>query len=495
MFIFVSVFVALLVLVLIKYKRAKCKVGFTLLIPVLLLSSTYFIFDNTFFRVLNLFVIPGLIFAMIIMITDEKEKEASFVSKFWALLFGGIELVDDVGESLKWSDENTTFKKVMKGIVFSLPLVLIIIVLLASADSVFYSIFGTIAENFFAGSLPVNIVRLALVGVLFFYFAGFMLNIVENDTKYNDVNKVQRKMGIEISRFNVNVALTMLNIIYLIFSVIQFTFLFTDVAAAEGFNHASYARQGFFQLTLVSLINIVMIYVSTVNEGNEDTDVSEVKSKKYAKIMNVLMCGFTVVIIISSFYRMHLYEAAFGYTYLRLFVYFILITELIMMVPTVMFILGARLKLLRSYILIFAAMYLVINFANIDRLIARRNIDRYFGGNTSVSIDAWYLRDSVGVDALLQMERLLDSSDERARRAVYDYFRYHNARMERRSFSWQEANISRSRARMELRRIMSSQRFREVSAEVNSRIELDNRERREYNQRIIRGGDFYEGNW
>ncbi|MCL2383271.1 MAG: DUF4173 domain-containing protein [Oscillospiraceae bacterium] len=377
-FIFVSLVIVLIIAALIGYKKVNNKSGLLLVVPIIMLSSTYFIFDNTFFKVLNLLVIPTLILVMIILVTDEKERIRSFFPKVFALLFGGIELFEDVGKSLKGNEENTNTKKIIKAILFAAPLVLIVIVLLSSADSVFGSIFGNITLNFFNENIVVNILRIFITAVLFFYFAGFVLNIVKEQTMYATIDERTEEKPLKINRFNINVTLTMLNFIYLIFCIIQFTFLFTNVATTENFNYAEYARQGFFQLMFVSALNIIMIFISTINEGNQGSDNSEEKNKKYTKFMNVIMCVFTIIIIFSAFYRMNLYEAAFGYTYLRLFVYFILTTELLLIIPTILYIVGVKIKLLRVYISIAVIMYLILNFINIDAVIARKKYKQVF---------------------------------------------------------------------------------------------------------------------
>ena len=54
-----------------KIKNKKAKI---LIIPITLLASTYLIFNNTFFNILNIFVIPILLVIMIMILLGEKIK-------------------------------------------------------------------------------------------------------------------------------------------------------------------------------------------------------------------------------------------------------------------------------------------------------------------------------------------------------------------------------------------------------------------------------------
>ena len=58
------------------------------------------------------------------------------------------------------------------------------------------------------------------------------------------------------------------------------------------------------------------------------------------------MVFLTLIIIVSSFYRMNLYEQAYGYTLLRLGVYVALITEGILLIPTVVYIVKDKINIL-----------------------------------------------------------------------------------------------------------------------------------------------------
>ena len=209
----------------------------------------------------------------------------------------------------------------------------------------------------------------------------------------------------------------------------------------QDFDYASYARQGFFQLMAVSIINLAIILVTSKrNEIN--------KKITYTKIMNLCLAVFTLIILVSSFYRMYLYEQEYGYTFLRLMVYVSLITEAILIIPTVLYILDFKINLTKTYFVVIIVMYIIVNYINIDNIIAKRNIDRYFEDQTGTyELDMNYL-ETLSIDAVGQVERLKGTNDEFLEFQVRVFL--DNAKTEVENITWQNFNINRAIARSEL---------------------------------------------
>ena len=190
-----------------------------------------------------------------------------------------------------------------------------------------------------------------------------------------------------------------LNVIYLIFCYIQIKSLFMR---QTNINYAEYARQGFFQLMIVSLINLYTILLAKKREMQDET------KNKYIKIMCFAMIVFTFIILISAAYRMYLYESAYGYTFLRLLVYCILFTEAVMLIPTILYIIDKKINLPIVYFVIVMSVYICMNFANFENIIAKRNVDRYL---QTGKIDLLYLEMDTGTDAIKQIVRILDANE------------------------------------------------------------------------------------
>jgi len=115
------------------------------------------------------------------------------------------------------------------------------------------------------------------------------------------------------------------------------------------------------------------------------------------------MVIFTLVIIISAFARMTLYQQNYGYTRLRVLVDLTLITEIILLIPTVIYILENKINLIKTYFVIIITMYCIVNFVNIDKFIVKNNINRY---KETGNIDLNYLIEMNNTDLVEQLLEL-----------------------------------------------------------------------------------------
>ena len=447
----ISVLVGLIYLMY-KDKKVENKKAFLLAIPITLLSATYFIYHNTLFQTMNVLIIVMLTIIMCIYATRLHVKIQELLTKAIELLAGTFESIRDVIDSLKHkftkkedieNEKSEKRKQILKSFIYAIPVVFIVFILLMSADSIFANIFenifGEFKNIFMAENFVMFCLRICIIVIFFFIFSGFLVNLLKKDTMFNSENE-EKMVEIHIEKMTLNMILTILNIFYFMFSIIQFTSLFSNIHTND-FDYATYARQGFFQLMIISLINIVMIVLAKVNKGN---------ISNYTKGMSMLTLLFTIVILLSAFFRMNLYEKAYGYTYLRLFVYYILATEFILILPIGLWILDKKIDIVKWTIGIVTIMYVILNFSNIESTIAKRNVDRYFENQEENEIDLEYLFHHTGTDAIGQMKRLLNAKDETVVKRVKEYLLQEKEELQDTKNSWQETNLSEIKAKEEL---------------------------------------------
>ena len=265
----------------------------------------------------------------------------------------------------------TTSKKIVS-ILIVIPIIIIILALLISADVQFKNLFNFIYK-------PLNNINLWDIGmrifliIIKFIFTGAFINYLLY--KYEKEEYPENKT-IKIEQFTIKLLLISLNAIYIIFDIIQIKSLFLH-HIGNGIVYSEYARTGFFQLMFVSIINICILLLSKKS-----------KETKLTKNLSLLMVLLTFIIICSSFYRMYMYDTAYGYTILRLLVYITLITETILLIPTIIYIYNSKIKILKYYIIIITIIYSIINIYSIDKIIAKNNINRY---ERTKKIDIEYL--------------------------------------------------------------------------------------------------------
>lgn len=309
-----------------------------------------------------------------------------------------------------------------------------------SADQIFEKMFSGIFVNIGKIMSLEGIVklasRIAIIFITFILCGGFIINLIKDNTLFNkEIEKTS--ISAKFDNLTINMILTILNIIYLIFSIIQITNLFMHTNNNPNFDYSAYARQGFFQLMFVSFINFVILIIANINKQEKTNNM-----KIYNKLMSLLIVIFTIIIIISAIFRMNLYQEKYGYTYLRIFVDFVLITEGLITIPIIIKILGKKIDLLKASILIVSLMYVLINFMNIENFIAEKNIDRYFNQTENSNFDIEYLC-KLGTDATEQITRLLKSEDDYILKKVENYLYNIKTELNSKEMKWQEYNISK----------------------------------------------------
>ncbi|MBG0828186.1 DUF4173 domain-containing protein [Planomonospora sp. ID67723] len=179
--------------------------------------------------------------------------------------------------------------------------------LFASADAVF----AKAVERVFTGqdwaeSLPLRI-------VVFVVFAAVVASSV-----LVGLRPVAEPKGpdlrLRVGRGLWMIPLIALNLLFVTFVAMQLTALFGSarwLVAATDLTYAEYARSGFFQLVVVSVFVLAIVALASGAVELEGRD-----RWLMAGLLG-LLCGLTVVILVSAMYRLDLYVDAYGYTRLR----------------------------------------------------------------------------------------------------------------------------------------------------------------------------------
>ena len=437
--IFVIIGNGILFYILNRKNKIKNKNGFWLLIPIILLSCTYFIFANTTFYISNVIIIVLLNLLMHGILINQKNYLKNYINNAWQLLKNTITGFNEattfttkkVKENINVNEKinKANLKKVAISLLIVFVVVGIVILLLASADRSFASIFENIV-NVFAdlniGNTVSLIIRLVLIVLAYFLMLSFILKI-------NKDYKVNSK---EIKNYNNKYAFTMkllliaLNIVYLVFCYIQIKSLLENLNI-KYLSYSHYARTGFFQLMFVSLINFAVILLS--NKFNENKE-------KSIKILNLFLVLFTIIIALSSMLRMYMYQMEFGLTNLRIFVYVILITELLTFIPIIKYIFNEKFDFLKWCFIIWIGVYCIVNYMNMEKIIISYNIGR----NSSIrEVDYEYISQIASQDSFdILQEKLEDNNIDFEERLELTKTIQKLASYSR-DIRWQEFNISK----------------------------------------------------
>ena len=223
--------------------------------------------------------------------------------------------------------------------------------------------------------------------------------------------------------------------LFTVFVAVQMTTLFggdDHVLRTAGLTHAEYARQGFGQLVTVTVLTLTVVSL-TARKAPRDSRTAR------AVLRSLLgaLCALALVVVASALHRLHLYEEAFGFTRLRLFMN-VFETWLGLLLVLVM-VAGIRLRatwLPRAVVATGAAALLLLASANPDAFVADRNLARF---EETGKLDAHYVS-GLSLDAAPVLDRL----PEPLRSCVLATAR---ARLDGDAEHWAAWNVGRHRAR------------------------------------------------
>ncbi|MBR3229499.1 MAG: DUF4173 domain-containing protein [Bacilli bacterium] len=415
-----------------KNNLIKNKKGLLFMIPIILISASYFIYDNDFFSFVNVFVISSLFILMHIFTINPNYSILGFLEEFINVIFQPFNYIKNF-YNLVFSNLSISFKlkedkkEKIKSTLVIVPIVLIILILLSSADAEFSHLFDklfSIFNDISLGEIPGRVINF----ILFFTYLGASINYICFNYKKS------KESNINVDGYTIKVLLTILNIIYIIFDFIQIKSLVFH-RVASGINYAEYARSGFFQLMFISIINLVILLIS--KHSKED---------RYCNVMCLIMVFLTIIIIASSFIRMNMYEAAYGYTLLRLLVYVTLFTLVILLIPTTFYIFNSNVNILKHFIIIIVTIYTVLSISPVSYFITYKNINRYYKIG---KIDIEYL-ENYNYDNISLLLELYDRTND-FKEDLDSYFKEMWLREKNDIF---EYNISRYSSRIELNKYM-----------------------------------------
>ena len=256
----------------------------------------------------------------------------------------------------------SVIKYVLIGIAIALPILFVVVGLLSAADA----IFGDMVDGIFSFDwlLKFNIWNIILVLILFFfgYMSAYAGVRVFEKKKIKPEAKVYKKHSAIVA----GTVLGLIAAVYLFFCAIQILFLFGGLYNQLGkTNYADSARNGFFELLAVCLINLVIVLCT----------MKYFDTKLPVKILMLVISACTFIMIASSAYRMYLYVWAYDLTFLRISVFWGLAVIALEMTGIVIYILCPRFPLFFYGLVTFCFMFLVFSFSKPDYLIARYNLD------------------------------------------------------------------------------------------------------------------------
>lgn len=269
---------------------------------------------------------------------------------------------------------NTESKKTKKalyvllGFLITLPVFAIVATLLSSADA----LFRKVMDDMLLAVNPGDVISVCFRILCWFFGTYMLLSRLCRRTISEDVQDCRKGEPI------LAITLTgMLSLMYVPFSVIQILGLFLGkLTLPEGYTYAEYAREGFFQLLAVAILNLVIVLLC----------MALFRESKILKGVLTIMSLCTFIMIASSAMRMLLYVETYNLTFLRIFVLWALAVLFLLFLGVVIQIYKESFPLFRYGMTVVTVFYIGLAFSHPDYVIAKFNLE-----NSGASLDYSYL--------------------------------------------------------------------------------------------------------
>jgi len=367
--------------------------------PIFVMSLNCFISASNLWRISNLLVSVVLYSCMFTQF-NFKSDSLSFFGEVGERIFAPFTYFS---LPFKWVFEINTgkapiIKRVAAAIVISVPCVIILMVVLANADMVFSMKAWDLLADIFK-SFSINVTIIILRGVIAGLYLFGVLYCAHSDRSYVK----EAKLNINGDLIIINILLSAVLIVYTLFVIIQFKYLFAGLALPKGLTYTEYARKGFFELLSLTGINIAAILAVV-----KLTKKHQGRWVLFTKVLCHYLCVVTIVLLISSFYRMFLYTNDDGLTRLRFFVMGFLVFEAIGLVTTFVYIAKPKFNIALIYLVLALSYYTILNIIPTDNIIAKNQINKYLD-NERTGLHYIF---TLSADAAPAMELLFENTDK-----------------------------------------------------------------------------------
>ncbi len=341
-----------------------------------------------------------------------------------------------------------------RGLLIGLPIAILFAVLFASADPIFRrSMDDLLGLSIDLGELPGRVVFMLACA----WLAAGLLSVAANGVPQMAAASLGAAAGWQsVSRprpLGVPEAVTVLVLVNLVsgaFVALQVAYLFggLDTLAAAGMTYSDYARRGFFELVAAACLAGGLLVVLEVLAAG--------RTRAYVGAA-VTLVALTLVVLVSAWQRLDLYQLAYGWTELRFYVAAAIVALAGALGLAGLLLIRDRMRWLgHGLVGIGLVALLAINALAPAAFVASRNIERGLDpglvpADGFAGLDTRYLG-ALGDDAVPVMVEALPRLDEARRSEVLAELRQRHRELTGRP-AWTSPaawNLSRERAKAAL---------------------------------------------
>ncbi len=286
---------------------------------------------------------------------------------------------------------------IIRGIIIALPIVAIFAALLASADVIFSQRLDELIKLFNLEKLPEYIFRLIYILVFGYALAGTFLHSASQSNEEKLIGEDKPAIPPFLGFTETSIVLGSVVMLFTFFVVIQFQYFFGGQSNIhiDGYTYSEYAVRGFGELVTVAFFALLLLLgLSAITRRESE------KQRRIFSGLGVTLVALVLVMLVSAYQRLGLYEAAYGFSRLRTYTHVFLVWIGLLLVATIVLeILRRERAFALAAVIASFGFAISLSLLNVDAFIVSQNIQREISGSNDaftqgrVDLDAQYFLD------------------------------------------------------------------------------------------------------
>ena len=440
---YVVLVIAGLFIILNFFKKQISKEIFWLLVLLIFFSTMVFVRSSDLLTFLN--VIASLLLLLVIAEAFSGIKVKNFLIRdYLKIIFLPLKFIHPLFQTLsnlfslrRVNKDQKVFSQIVKGVLMAIPVLFVFLLLFSSADLIFQKYVSNLIS--IDNELEIIFRFILILIATLVYIGAYTYSFRE---KEGQITAQQNSKNHTVGHIESSILLSSVNVLFFIFILVQFTYLFGGESniSDQGFTYAEYVRRGFFELIAVAIISLLLLLTTEKYVIKKESEHA-----LGFKVLSTALVIQVILIMVSAFTRLSLYEEAYGFTTLRLYSHaFIILLVVIFCLLIYKIYKDKRENTFAFRVFLSIALFLVVmNFLNPDAFIARRNIEQF---DATGKLDIYYLS-HLSDDAIPDTIKVLNLSNEDLRKSFARELYWRAQNSDSPYFSqWQSLNMSRMRA-------------------------------------------------
>ncbi len=284
-----------------------------------------------------------------------------------------------------------TAGRVFIGIIASVPVLLTVIPLLMSSDQAFSGMVTIVFEQ------TATIILRSILGIIIGIFViSYALSLKKDQPLLkDDINIVRISPTIIIS------FLCALSVCYLSYLFSQLAYFFNAFSGflPEGykFTYSAYARRGFFEMSIIAIINFAIIFLCRLLSNKENK-----KPLVAINILSSFISVFTLIIITTALSKMFLYIKIYGMTKLRITTSFFMVFLGVVFIALIIRLYWPKISIIKTSVITACVILILLGTFNVNNIVADYNYNAYTKGTLKkIDIETIYELGDEGIPYLI----------------------------------------------------------------------------------------------